>query len=43
MNGKKYMTMDPLWRWEKENIPMGEALAPLPSDNSMKDKQITAA
>jgi len=43
MSGKKYMTMDPLWRWEKENIPMGEALAPLPSDNSMKDKQITVA
>jgi len=43
ISGRRYMEMEPLWIWEKENAPKEEEHAPLPSDTSLSVKKLIVA
>jgi len=41
ISGRRYMEMEPLWKWEKEKAPEEEELAPLPPGYSEEEKKLT--
>jgi putative transposase len=43
VSGRKYLDMDPLWEWEKENASKGSEHAPIPSKTPRRVKQLTVA
>jgi len=43
ISGRRYMEIEPLWIWEKENTPKEKELALLPSDTSLNVRKLIVA